>query len=175
LIGPAVSDRGTTDVAATPDREPLVAWTRPLAIAGGLLMLAASLVVLTSVLMRWLMQTSFAGAIELMQIATALAVFSFLPLCQAARGNIMVDTFTARLPLRFRNGLDALWDLVYAGMTGIIAWRLVIGAWDTLRSNTVSMMLSLPIGWAIAACAVMAAFLTVIAVATAFYRLGNPR
>lgn len=138
-------------------------------------MLAVSLVVLTSVLMRSLIQTSITGDIELVQIATALAVFSFLPLCQAARGNIMVDTFTARLPPRVRNGLDALWDLVYAGMMGIIAWRLVVGAWDTIRSSTVSMMLGLPIGWAIAACAAMAAFLSFVAIATALGLLRRAR
>ena len=162
------------DASPVNDR-PLVRWTRPLAIAGGLLMLAVSLVVVASVLMRWLINTSITGDIELVQIATALAVFSFLPLCQAARGNIVVDTFTARLPLRLRNGLDALWDVVYAVMMGIIAWRLVIGAWDTIRSNTVSMMLSLPIGWAIAACAAMAAFLALVAMATAAGLLRSAR
>jgi TRAP-type C4-dicarboxylate transport system permease small subunit len=162
------------DAKAIDDR-PLVAWTRPLAIAGGLLMLMISLVVVASVLMRWLINVSITGDIELVQIATALAVFSFLPLCQAARGNIVVDTFTARLPLRVRNGLDALWDVVYATIMGIIAWRLVVGAWDTIRSNTVSMMLSLPIGWAIAACAAMAAFLSLVAIATAIGLLRRAR
>ena len=133
------------------DYGPLVAVTRPLAIAGGLLMLAVALMVVTSVVMRWLINYSIPGDIELVQIGTALAVFSFLPLCQAHRGNIMVDTFTNRLPPGVQRGLDALWDLVYAGMMGIIAWRLAVGAFDTIRSQTVSMMLALPIGWAIAA------------------------
>ena len=146
----------------------LVALTRPLAIAGGMLMLFIAATVVVSVTMRWLIYASVPGDIELVQIATAVAVFSFLPLCQSHRGNIMVDTFTARLPVRVRNSLDALWDLVYAAMMAIISWRLVIGAWDTIRSNTVSMMLGLPIGWAIAACAAMAAFLSFIAIATAY-------
>ena len=153
----------------------LVAVTRPLAIAGGLLMLLVAAIVVVSVVMRWLISYSVPGDIELVQIGTALAVFAFLPLCQAHRGNIMVDTFTTRLPLRVRNGLDALWDVVYAVMMGIIAWRLVVGAWDTIRSNTVSMMLSLPIGWAIAACAAMAAFLALVAMATAAGLLRSAR
>jgi TRAP-type C4-dicarboxylate transport system permease small subunit len=145
-------------------------WTRlsrPLAIAGGLLLLAVAGIVVVSVLMRWLIGTSISGDIELVQIATALAVFSFLPLCQSHRGNIMVDTFTNKLPLRVQRSLDALWDVVYAVVMGVIAWRLAVGAFDTLRSNTVSMMLGLPIGWAIASCAAMAAFLAAIAVGTA--------
>lgn len=154
---------------------PLAVLTRPLAIAGGLIMLAAAIMVVVSVAMRWLISYSVPGDIELVQIASALAVFCFLPLCQGRRGNIVVDSFTTKLPPRLRDGLDALWDLVYALMTATIAWRLAVGAWDSLRSNTVSMMLNLPVGWAIAACAVMAGLLTLVALATAFRLIrGNP-
>jgi TRAP-type C4-dicarboxylate transport system permease small subunit len=149
--------------------------TRPLAIAGGLIMLAAAIMVVVSVGMRWLINYSLAGDIELVQIATAIAVFSFLPLCQLHRGNIIVDTFTTRLAPWARNALDALWDLVYAAMAGIIVWRLTLGAWDSLRSNTVSMMLGLPIGWAIALCAAMAVLLMLVALATALRLLRGRR
>jgi len=154
---------------SAPVREgPLAPVTRPLAIAGGLVMLAAAIMVVVSVGMRWFISYSVPGDIELVQIASALAVFCFLPLCQGRRGNIVVDSFTTRLPPRLCNGLDALWDLVYALMAGIIAWRLAVGAWDSLRSNTVSMMLDLPVGWAIAACSVMAGLLMLVALATAW-------
>lgn len=149
------------------DQGPLSALTRPLAIAGGMLLLAVAAVVVVSVLLRWLAESSIPGDIELVQIATALAVFSFLPVCQAARGNIMVDTFTTWLPLSWQRRLDAAWDLVYAATALMIAWRLAVGAADTVSSRTVSMMLGLPTGWAIAACAVMALLLTAVAVATA--------
>jgi TRAP-type C4-dicarboxylate transport system permease small subunit len=146
---------------------PLATLTRPLAIAGGLLMLSAAIMVVISIALRWFFSYSIGGDIELVQIATALAVFSFLPLCQSQRGNIIVDTFTSRLPAVARNVLDALWDVVYAAMAAIIVWRLALGAWDSLRSNTVSMMLGLPIGWAIAACALMGVLLVLVALATA--------
>ena len=164
-----------TGERGAPVNGPLAAVTRRLAIAGGLLMLAAAIMVVISVGMRWLISYSIAGDIELVQIATALAVFSFLPLCQLHRGNIIVDTFTNRLPASVRNALDALWDLVYAVLAGIIVWRLALGAWDSLRSNTVSMMLGLPIGWAIALCAVMAAVLLIVALATALRLLRTSR
>jgi TRAP-type C4-dicarboxylate transport system permease small subunit len=148
-------------------RGPLLTLTQTLAVAGGMLLLAVAGMVTVSVVMRWLISTSVPGDIELVQIATALSVFAFLPVCQAARGNIVVDTFTNWLPVRARAALDALWDLVYAAAALIIAWRLAIGAADTIRSHTVSMMLGLPTGWAIAACAVMAAFLGIVGIATA--------
>lgn len=143
----------------------------PLAVAGGLLLLGVAGLVVVSVLMRWLLGTSVPGDIELVQIATALSVFSFLPICQAHRGNIMVDTFTTWLPRSVQRAIDALWDFVYAFVMAVIAWRLAIGAFDTFKSNTVSMMLGLPIGWAIGACAVMAAFLVAVAVSTGWVML----
>jgi TRAP-type C4-dicarboxylate transport system permease small subunit len=168
-----MSDAGQGDA---PVREgPLAAITRPLAIAGGLVMLAAAIMVVVSVALRWITSYSLAGDIELVQIATAIAVFSFLPLCQSRRGNIIVDTFTTRLPDAARNALDALWDAVYALMAAIIVWRLALGAWDSLRTNTVSMMLGLPIGWAIALCAAMGALLVVVALATAQRMLQGER
>lgn len=154
---------------------PLAAITRPLAIAGGALMVAVAAVVTANVLLRWLFNSAVSGDIEIVQIGTAVAVFAFLPLCQSRRGNIVVDTFTSRLPIRVLNALDALWDLVYAAMALVIAWRLGVGAWDTIRSNTVSMMLGLPTGWAIAAGSVMAAFLAVVAIATAMRMLRSGR
>lgn len=154
---------------------PLAAFTRPLAIAGGALMLLVAATVTVNVLLRWLFNSAVPGDIELVQIGTAIAIFAFLPLCQSRRGNITVDTFTSHLPSRVRNALDAMWDLVYVAMAAIIAWRLGVGAWDAMRSNTVSMMLGLPTGWAIAACAVMAAFLAVVAVATALRVLRSGR
>jgi TRAP-type C4-dicarboxylate transport system permease small subunit len=156
-----------SDVGGEGRRGPLAAITGPLAIAGGLLMLATAAMVVTSVSLRYLVNWSVPGDIELVQIGTALSVFAFLPLCQGRGGNIVVDTFTTRLPARLREALDGLWDLVYVLIAGIIAWRLAAGALDTMRSNTVSMMLGLPVGWAIAACSVMAALLTVIAALTA--------
>lgn len=141
--------------------------TRALAVTGGFVLLAVAAMVVVSVAMRWITAYPVTGDIELVQIATALAVFAFFPLCQSVRGNIMVDTFTSWLPRRAQAALDALWDLVYAGVMLLIAWRLAEGAYDTLRSGTVSMMLALPVGWAIAACAVMAVLLAVVALATA--------
>ena len=144
--------------------------TTLLAVLGGLVLLAAAGIVAVSVVLRSLAIGQVAGDFEIVQVATALAAFAFLPLCQARRGNIIVDTFTNQLPLALRCGLDALWDLVYAGAAAVMAWQLGRGAYDTISSSTVSMILALPYGWAIAACAVMAGLLAVVSVATAVAR-----
>jgi TRAP-type C4-dicarboxylate transport system permease small subunit len=161
--------------ARLPASGPLVAWTAALAMVGSLLVIAVALIVVTSVVRRWLTDDVIFGTVEIVEIATALAVFSFLPLCQARRGNVVVDTFTARLKPRALDRIDAFWDLVYAGVAALIAWQLLQGARDTIVSQTTSMMLGLPVGYAIAACAVMAAVLAVVAVATALRLLWSGR
>lgn len=161
--------------ARLPASGPLVAWTAALAMVGSLLVIAVALIVVTSVVRRWLTDDVIFGTVEIVEIATALAVFSFLPLCQARRGNVVVDTFTARLKPRALDRIDAFWDLVYAGVEALIAWQILQGARDTIVSQTTSMMLGLPVGYAIAACAVMAAVLAIVAVATAVRLLRSGR
>lgn len=146
-----------------------------LALAGGALSIAVALVVVVSVVLRGTGLGSVPGDFEIVQTGTALTVFAFLPWCQARHGNVFVDTFTTRLPARLQAGLDALWDAVYAGMMAIIAWQLWLGAMDAIRSGTTTMVLLVPIGPAIAACSVMAFFLALIALATAFERLRGAR
>ena len=143
---------------------------RVLAIAGGALVVGLAILVTVSVLLRWLGGQGVNGDFELVQTGLALAVFAFLPLCQAHRGNVMVDTFTNRLPLRAQYALDALWDLLYAAFAGFIAWRLAIGAMEAYTSRTTSMVLALPIHYAIGACAAMGAFLALICLLTAVRR-----
>ena len=146
---------------------PLTAAAETLALAGGLLMLTVACLVTASVLMRWLLGDGISGDFELVQIATALGAFAFLPLCQARRGNVIVDTFTAKLPRRARHGLDAVWDLTYAALIAVLSWRLALGAIDAFASRTTSMVLGIPQGYAIAACGVMGVFLSLVALATA--------
>ncbi|HVL72880.1 MAG TPA: TRAP transporter small permease [Beijerinckiaceae bacterium] len=148
---------------------------RALAVAGGTLLVGIGLLVTGSVLSRWLRNQAVAGDFELVQMGLALAVFAFLPLCQAHRGNIIVDTFTMKLPLRAQRALDGIWDLVFATVAALIAWRLTIGAAEAFRTGSTSMVLAIPIGYAIYACAAMAAFLAIVCLVTATERFrGGP-
>ena len=162
-----------TDTPAPPPSPPdhgAARIARILAFVGGLLVVALALLVTTSVVLRWLGGQGVNGDFEMVQMGLALAVFAFLPLCQAHRGNVMVDTFTLRLPSWMQAAMDVLWDLVYAGFAGFIAWRLAIGAMEAFTSRTTSMVLGLPIHYAIGACAGMAAFLALICLLTALRR-----
>ena len=154
-----------------PEHSPVARVARALAIIGGLLSVASALLVTTSVTLRWLGFGSINGDFELVQIGVALSVFCFLPLTQARRGNIMVDTFTAWLPLRVQRAMDAFWDFVYAGFMALTAWCLMNGARDALASGLTSAMLGLNLWPVFAATVLLILLLVVTAVDTALQLL----
>ena len=143
---------------------------RLLALFGGALAVCLALLVSISITWRALGLGGVRGDFEFVQMGVALIVFAFMPWCQARRGNVMVDSFTTRLPPRFQAALDALWEVVFAGMMALIAWRLGAGALEAARSTTTTMVLLLPIAPAIAACAILAGFTALIALAMAIVR-----
>jgi TRAP-type C4-dicarboxylate transport system permease small subunit len=138
-----------------------------LAVAGGVMLVLVAALVTASVLRRWLTSYAIPGDFELVQIGVAAVAFSFLPLCQLRHGNIFVDVFTVRAGPRLRSGLDGVWSLVYAAVAGLIAWGMAVGARETIASGTTSMVLGVSFGWVIAVCAVLAAWLALVALVTA--------
>lgn len=153
-----------------------------IAVLGGALSLGVALLVVGSVLGRWLKGVPWAdaaagrlglelgpinGDFEMVQMATAVAIFAFLPYTQARRGNIVVDTFTTKLPARVNARIDAFWDLVYAGMMGILTACLVIGTLEHYRSGQTTMLLQIIVWPAIAISTLLLLLLTCVALATA--------
>jgi TRAP-type C4-dicarboxylate transport system permease small subunit len=143
---------------AQPLVDRVIGW---IAIGGGFLALAVAVLVTASVLGRWLFGKPIEGDFEFVKMATAIAVFSFLPYTQIQRGNIMVDTFTTRLPERGRAAIDALWDLTFAGVAMLMAHGLFTGAGEALRNRESTMQLQILIWPAIALCAVLATVLVI--------------
>lgn len=154
-------------------------WTRlaerlgaALALTGAALSLCIAGLVTASVALRWATSSGLPGDFEMVQMAVALAIFSFLPYTQLRRGNMLVDTFTSRLPPRAILAIDAFWDLVYATVASLLGWRLAVGAADAINSQTSTMVLGLPVGWAIMGCAAMAGLLALASLVTAAGRFG---
>lgn len=141
---------------------------KALALLGGAVALAVAGIVVASILGRWLFSTPIQGDFELAQMGTAVAVFAFLPYCQIVRGNIVVETFTSRLPARLRGRLDALWDGVFAAAMALVAACLMRGTIDTFSSHEVSMVLRIPIWPGVAFGALSTAFLAIVSVASAY-------
>ncbi|WP_332699499.1 TRAP transporter small permease [Bosea sp. (in: a-proteobacteria)] len=163
----------------TGDRPPsrIDAAAEAVALIGGALLVALATMVVVSVALRsdLVGAAGVPGDFELVQMATAVAAFCFLPLCQLRRGNIFVDTFTLKLPQAWRDGLDALWDVVYGLVMVLIAWRLGVGARSALASGENTMVLQLPSYLPIAICAVLAGFVALAAFVSASRLLRRSR
>ena len=94
-------------------------------------------------------------------------MFAFLPLTQARRGNIVVDTFTGWLPPRIQRAIDAFWDLVYAAFMGLVAWRLERRAATPSQAASARWCSDCRCGRVFACGALLALLLAVTAIVTA--------
>ncbi|MFC5504956.1 MULTISPECIES: TRAP transporter small permease [Hyphomicrobiales] len=139
------------------------------ALLGGVLLITLSVTVVISVTLRsdFVGGAGVPGDFELVQMATALAAFCFLPWCQLRRGNIFVDTFTLKLPERWQRRIDAGWDMVYALVMALIAWRLAVGARAAFGTGETSMVLLVPSYLPIGFCAALALLVSVSAMVSA--------
>jgi TRAP-type C4-dicarboxylate transport system permease small subunit len=142
--------------------------TGGIAIFGGLLAMAVALLATVSVLMRWLFNAPIDGDFEYVKMATAVAVFTYLPYTQARRGNIMVDTFTTALSKRVAAFVDAFWDLAYAALMGYVGYCLIYGTLDAIKSGETTMQRQLVLWPSIALSTALCLVLALTAVATAW-------
>jgi TRAP-type C4-dicarboxylate transport system permease small subunit len=142
-----------------------------IAVFGGLLTLAVALLATASVTLRWLFSAPIDGDFEFVKMATAVAVFAYLPYTQARRGNIVVDTFTSGLPVHVNAAIDAFWDLAYALLTAFLTYCLVHGSLDAFRSGETTMQRQLVIWPSIAAATFLCLMLTLTSLWTAVVRL----
>ena len=158
-----------TDRAGERPPSRIDAVAEAVALIGGVLLIALATMVVVSVTLRsdLVGKAGVPGDFELVQMATAVAAFCFLPFCQLRRGNIFVDTFTMKLPLRVQHGIDAVWDVVYGLVMLLIAWRLAVGARAAFASGENTMVLQWPSYWPIGLCAALAALVAAAAFVSA--------
>ena len=123
---------------------------RGFALAGGLLILALTVMSLASIAGRALFTTPVQGDLELISLGCAVAVASFLPLTQLRGGHVIVDFFTASSRPAVRAWLDAA-GATLVGLAGaLIAWRMTHGAISLREANDETTILGLPTWWAVA-------------------------
>lgn len=89
------------------------------------------------------------GDFELVELGTAIAIFSFLPYTQLVRGNVLVDFFTAKSSARAKAGFAILANLLLFAIVGLITWRMVVHlfAQQSARYVQTTMLLGIPIWW----------------------------
>ena len=115
------------------------------ALFGGLVLLIAALISIFSIFGRVVFSSPLLGDFELVEIACAVAIGSFLPLCHLKNGNVIVDFITAKLSKNKINFLDAFSSLIFGITALFFSTRMVLGARDMFVYQEETMLLAFPI------------------------------
>ena len=114
------------------------------AVLAGVLLTMITLMTCVSLIGRNTTGWTIVGDFELSGSAAGAAVALFLPWCQARRGNIMVDFFTAKASAATQLKLDRFGALLLAMAMALMTWRTAIGGLNAWNSQSGSMMLGFP-------------------------------
>lgn len=145
------------------------------ALIGGALLLATTLITVASVGLRYFFNSPILGDFEIVQVAVAACIAFFLPYCQLKRGNIIVDFFTAGARPRTRRALDALGALLLAAMALLLGVRGMAGGLSMYGTGDTSMLMGIPV-WITYALIVPGLLLTgIVAIVTARQALRDGR
>jgi TRAP-type C4-dicarboxylate transport system permease small subunit len=132
------------------------------AVFGGLVLFALTLLTVISVVGRAAFSAPIPGDFELVELGMAVAIFSFLPYCQIVRGNVIVDLFTAKASRRTRALLDVIGNLLFTAIAALLTWRVAIGGLEIRSYNETTMVLQVPVWWGYVPAVAFLAFLTVV-------------
>jgi TRAP-type C4-dicarboxylate transport system permease small subunit len=147
---------------------------RGMAVLGGMILTVLVILVFVSVLGRglntfgnsdwltgvaggfadWLIGTGVGpieGDFEVVESGIAFVIFCFLPICQLYGGHAAVDVFTSLMPAGVNKFLQALWEVVLAGVLILITVQLFEGMMDKYHNGQTSFLLQYPVWWAYAA------------------------
>ena len=132
------------------------------AVLGGLVLFALTLLTVISVVGRAAFSAPIQGDFELVELGMAVAIFSFLPYCQIVRGNVIVDLFTSRARPRTRALLDGIGNLLYTAIAALLTWRVALGGMEIRSYRETTMVLQVPVWWGYVPAVAFLAFLTVV-------------
>jgi TRAP-type C4-dicarboxylate transport system permease small subunit len=139
MAGRTCSRNGGTSLVKT-----LEFLAKVCAVAAGALLTLITLMTCVSVIGRNTTGWTIVGDFELTGAAAGAAIALFMPWCQARRGNISVDFFTAWASPALQRRLERFGTLLLALLMALVAWRVTLGGLNAWRSQSGSMMLGFP-------------------------------
>lgn len=86
----------------------------------------------------------FPGDFEVVQMGVAVAAFTFLPLTQLTRSNVMVDIFTQRASAGVKRALDLLGTVIALVFAAFMLWRMSEGMIDYYEYSEYTAILGIP-------------------------------
>ena len=119
--------------------------SRYFAIFGGFILLSAALISIFSIFGRVVFSSPILGDFELVEIACAVAIGSFLPLCHLKNGNVIVDFITAKLSKNKIQLLDSISSFIFGVVAFFFSSRMILGAKDMYVYQEETMLLAFPI------------------------------
>jgi TRAP-type mannitol/chloroaromatic compound transport system permease small subunit len=123
----------------------LMAVSKYVAIAGGLVFVAMVVMEIVSIVGRKVFSWTVPGDVELLQMGAAFASAAFFAYCHMVRGDVKVDFFTHNLGARKVAALDALGSLLVGLFGTLIAWRTAAGALGIKEVGETSAILGFPV------------------------------
>jgi len=114
------------------------------AILAGVLLTVVPLMTCVSLIGRNLIGITIVGDFELSGAAAGAAIALFMPWCQAQRGNIIVDFFTAKASARTTGRLDRFGALLLGLVMALLAWRTTLGGLNAWKSGSGTMLIGFP-------------------------------
>lgn len=116
-----------------------------MAVSGALVFIALVVMSIVSITGRKIWSAPVPGDVELLQMCSAFAASSFFAYCHMNRGDVKVDFFTDKLPLRGIHSLDGIGSLLVGLFGALLAWRTGAGALMLQAAGETSMILGLPL------------------------------
>jgi TRAP-type C4-dicarboxylate transport system permease small subunit len=133
-----------------------------IALLGGLVLFALTLLTVISVVGRAVFSAPIPGDFELVELGMAVAIFSFLPYCQIVRGNVIVDLFTSKASARTKALLDGVGNLLFTAIAALLTWRVALGGLEIRSYHETTMVLQVPVWWGYVPAVAFLALLTIV-------------
>lgn len=126
----------------------MVLWlerlARGMALLGAAVILAGGMVLVCGVVGRELLDAPIIGDFEIVQLAAAIGVASFLPYTQLRRANVIVDFFTRNSGPSAQRRMEQAGSILLGVMMLLVTWRSAVAAADVWASGERTMLLGLP-------------------------------
>lgn len=105
--------------------------------AGGIFIGTMMLLIVAEVLSRLFLRGSIEGAIEIVGIFLALAVFLGFSPCEEGDSHVRVELVVGRLPHKFRTALNIVVYMFAIGIVAVTAWQVGLDALSSCKIREV--------------------------------------
>ena len=122
-----------------------VKWTRRLALIGGWILLAASIITVFDAVLRKFFSRPIQGTFETTELLLGIIIFFALPYTGLTDAHAVLDLSVNRLPKRAQDVIIGLNGLFCAVVLGVVAYEMGLLAAEYVRTARTSITMRIPI------------------------------